>query len=73
MSKLRFTIHTESPDSPAPMLRCPSCDELLRFRVTVVGGVKPVERWDYYDCVNCGCYYKYRSRTRKLLRSVELV
>jgi hypothetical protein len=35
------------PDPPAPSLVCPSCDEHLRFRETIYGGVSPEERWDH--------------------------
>ena len=29
------------------------------------GGVKPLERWDYFECRTCGAFV-YRDRTRKL-------
>jgi len=28
-------------------------------------GVKPIERWDYFECLTCGVFV-YRDRTRKL-------
>jgi hypothetical protein len=24
------------------------------YRQTVIGGVKPLERWDYFECRTCG-------------------
>jgi hypothetical protein len=39
------------------------------YRQTVIGGVKPRERWDYYDCRTCGPF-QYRHRT-KLLKSAS--
>jgi predicted RNA-binding Zn-ribbon protein involved in translation (DUF1610 family) len=46
-------------------LLCPSCDRFLIYRETVISGVKPIERWDYFDCRTCGTFV-YRDRTRKL-------
>jgi hypothetical protein len=34
----------------------------------VIGGVKPIERWDHFSCRGCGPFV-YRDRTRTL-RSV---
>ncbi len=45
---------TSAPDRPPPPLVCPHCDQRLEYRQTVIGGVKPVERWDYFYCRNCG-------------------
>jgi len=53
------------PDPPS--LFCPRCDQVLRYRESVYGGVKPPERWDYFDCASCGKFV-YRDRTRKLRR-----
>ena len=62
---MRSTTVTRSPEVPAPALRCPDCDRSLKYQFTVLGGVKPIERWDYFQCVPCG-FYRYRSRTRSL-------
>jgi hypothetical protein len=62
---------TSKPDTPPPQLLCPSCDYPLVYRQTVVGGVKPVERWDYFECRTCG-HFVYRHRTRRL-RSADLI
>ena len=61
----RTTIFTSSPAIPPPALLCPNCDAALAYRQTVISGVKPIERWDYFDCGRCGPFI-YRDRTRKL-------
>jgi hypothetical protein len=40
------------------------------YRHTVIGGVKPIERWDYFRCEACGPFV-YRDRTRTLRSSLE--
>jgi ribosomal protein L37E len=67
----RRATFTRNPDVPAPVLRCPTCDDLLTYRETVLGGVKPPERWDYYDCRRCGLF-EFRERTRKFRKIVRL-
>jgi len=62
---LRSTTVTRNPEVPAPALRCPDCDRPLNYLHSMLGGVKPIERWDYFQCVPCG-FYEYRSRTRSL-------
>ena len=61
----RSATFTSTPDTPAPQLLCPTCDAALVYRQTVISGVKPIERWDYFDCRTCGPFV-YRDRTRKL-------
>jgi hypothetical protein len=61
----RVPTFTSTPDVPAPELVCPTCDTALAYRQTVISGVKPIERWDYFDCRQCG-QFVYRDRTRKL-------
>jgi hypothetical protein len=61
----RSPTFTSSPEVPAPQLLCPSCDRFLVYRETVISGVKPIERWDYFECRTCGTFV-YRDRTRKL-------
>jgi len=61
----RSPMFTSTPDTPPPQLLCPSCDRLLEYRQTVISGVKPIERWDYFECRTCG-EFVYRDRTRKL-------
>jgi transcription elongation factor Elf1 len=61
----RSTHVTSRPDIPAPSLQCPACDRQLEYRETVISGVKPIERWDYFSCSMCGGFV-YRERTRKL-------
>ena len=61
----RTAIFTSAPSIPPPKLLCPNCDVALAYRQTVISGVKPIERWDYFDCGTCGPFI-YRDRTRKL-------
>ena len=61
----RTAFFTSAPAIPPPKLLCPSCDVALAYRQTVISGVKPIERWDYFDCATCGPFI-YRDRTRKL-------
>jgi hypothetical protein len=61
----REPTYTDRPDPPGPQLLCPMCDRPLVYRQTVIGGVKPIERWDYYECRQCGPF-QYRDRTRTL-------
>ena len=65
----RTACVTSTPAPPAPQLFCPTCDLPLVYRQTVVGGVKPLERWDYFECRSCGAFV-YRDRTRQLRRAV---
>jgi hypothetical protein len=65
----RGTVFTTAPDLPPPKLACPVCDVILIYKETVIGGVKPVERWHYFICRACGSFV-YRDRTRKLRRTL---
>jgi hypothetical protein len=47
-------------------LFCPSRHHRITYQETVIGGLKPVERWDYYECQRCSLRFKYRQRTRRL-------
>jgi hypothetical protein len=64
LPKARFTT---TPDPSAPKLLCPHCDLPLVYRLTVFGGLKPPERWDYLECPKCGSF-EYRQRTRTFRR-----
>ena len=64
----RSPTFTSTPDTPAPQLMCPRCDSPLVYRQTVISGVQPIERWDYFECRKCGPFV-YRDRTRKLRAS----
>ena len=61
----RSPTFTSTPDTAPPQLLCPGCDRPLVYRQTVISGVKPIERWDYFECRTCGSFV-YRDRTRKL-------
>jgi hypothetical protein len=38
------------------------------YRLTIMGGLKPPERWDYFDCLADGPF-EYRERTRTFRRT----
>jgi len=61
----RPAVFTSTPDTAAPNLVCPICDLPLDYRETVIAGVKPIERWDYFECRTCGTFV-YRDRTKRL-------
>ena len=63
--KRAAAIFTSTPDVGAPALNCPTCALALAYRQTVFSGVKPIERWDFFDCASCGPFV-YRERTRAL-------
>jgi CheY-like chemotaxis protein len=63
-------FETSTPPVAPPLLRCRSCDGVLRYVHSYVGGVSArlSEQWDYYACANgCGTF-QYRQRTRRLRR-----
>jgi len=65
----RPTQVTSRPETPAPDLLCPACDRQLMYQETVISGVQPIERWDYFSCLTCGGFV-YRARTRKLRAAI---
>lgn len=65
----RAASFTSEPETPAPVLTCPTCDSLLVYRQTVIDGVQPRERWDYLECRMCGPF-EYRHRTRQLRSTI---
>jgi two-component system, chemotaxis family, chemotaxis protein CheY len=67
LSKSHARFRTTTPPMPPPTLTCPSCDQLLKYDHSHVGGVSErfSEQWDYYSCSTCGPF-QYRQRTRKL-------
>src|SRR6266487_5460465 len=67
----RSTIVTCSPEVAAPALRCPACDRPLMYLQTLFGGVKPPERWDYFQCARCG-FFEYRDRTRTVRPTIDV-
>ena len=64
----RATEVTSTLETPAPQVFCPTCDRPLVYRQTIISGVKPLERWDYFACRTCG-EFVYRDRTRTLRRA----
>jgi hypothetical protein len=61
----RSAVFTSTPEVKAIEVSCPTCACPLLYRQTVISGVKPIERWDYFDCRTCGPFV-YRERTRTL-------
>jgi CheY-like chemotaxis protein len=68
LSRAHTRHDTTTPPAPPPALVCPSCDQLLRYLRSHIGGVsvRHQEQWDYFECPGgCG-EFQYRERTRKL-------
>jgi two-component system cell cycle response regulator DivK len=65
-------FETVAPPSPPPELRCPTCDRMLIYERSNVGGVsdRHPEQWDYFTCSGTCGMFQYRHRTRKLRRIV---
>jgi len=70
MSQRMQRQRTTNPPLTPPSLRCPSCDAMLSYEQSYIGGVseRAVEQWDYFACARCGPF-QYRHRTRKLKRA----
>jgi len=64
------TITTMKPEELPPPLRCPTCDRVLTYSHSHIGGVRAErEQWDYLVCEpGCGRQFQYRPRTRKVRR-----
>ena len=67
-TKRKPTI-TSNPDIPPPPLRCPTCRRALVYRLTMFSYGKPLHRWDYLDCRQCGPF-EFRHR-RHAIRSID--
>ena len=68
MSRSLERISTTTPPLTPPRAVCPSCDRLLTYRHSHIGGVneRQPEQWDWFLCPGpCGMY-EYRHRTRSL-------
>jgi hypothetical protein len=65
MRTRKAAVFTPHPETPAPPLLCPECETPLKYRQTVFNGVNPIERWDMFDCRECGPF-EYRHRTKHL-------
>jgi len=63
-------FETSTPPVAPPSLRCPFCDQPLRYARSFIGGVSArlAEQWDYYACANACGMFRYRQRTRRLRR-----
>jgi DNA-binding response OmpR family regulator len=72
LSKAFRRFDTRTPPTDPPELICPTCDAILTYERSHIGGVNQhhSEQWDYYECpFGCGTF-QYRARTRKLRRVV---
>ena len=70
LSRSHARHDTTTPPTVPPVLMCPSCDRMLRYLHSHIGGVsiRHQEQWDYFECPgDCGTF-QYRARTRKLRR-----
>lgn len=74
MSKSFARTSTTTPPLPPPRAICPSCDRLLTYRHSHVGGVseRQREQWDWYVCDGSCGIFEYRHRTRRLRRLVNV-
>jgi CheY-like chemotaxis protein len=68
LTRAHQRFETSAPRLSPPRLRCPSCDECLRYVRSYVGGVTArfSEQWDYYTCPQACGTFQYRQRTRRL-------
>jgi CheY-like chemotaxis protein len=68
LSRVHQRGSTTTPPNPPPTLHCPSCDKILSYEHSYVGGVsvRHAEQWDYFECpAGCG-RFEYRQRTRNI-------
>jgi len=72
LSHVHLRATTSTPQTAPPQLQCPTCDTILVYQRTHIGGVNEqfAERWDYFSCARCGLF-QYRHRTRGLRRVVS--
>jgi predicted RNA-binding Zn-ribbon protein involved in translation (DUF1610 family) len=59
---------TSMPETPAPVLLCPSCASSLIYRQSVLREKNPAARWDYFECRTCGPF-EYGHHTGELRRT----
>lgn len=73
LSKSVARIATRTPPVMPPPAVCPSCDRLLTYKHSHLGGISPREReqWDWYVCPGCDDAFEYRHRTRRLRQRVR--
>jgi len=72
LSKSLVRVATTAPPLPPPLAICPSCDRVLTYKHSHLGGVseRDREQWDWYVCAaSCGMFV-YRHRTRRLRQLV---
>jgi CheY-like chemotaxis protein len=73
LSKSFARVCTVRPPLPPPAAVCPSCDRLLTYKHSHLGGVseRQREQWDWFVCPTACGTFEYRHRTRHLRRVVE--
>jgi CheY-like chemotaxis protein len=73
LSKGLARIATRTPPLTPPAAICPSCDSVLTYKHSHLGGVsqREHEQWDWYVCPSSCGTFEYRHRTRRLRRRVD--
>jgi CheY-like chemotaxis protein len=66
-ARLHERYLSKTPPERPPHLRCPTCDAVLQYEYSQIGGVNEnhPEQWDYFVCQRHGSF-QYRHRTRRL-------
>jgi CheY-like chemotaxis protein len=74
LSRVHQRGTTSNPPTAPPSLRCPTCDQPMRYIASQIGGVseRHTEQWDHFECASCHGAFEYRHRTRKLRLSDPL-
>jgi two-component system, chemotaxis family, chemotaxis protein CheY len=72
-SKSLVRVATTTPPLAPPPAICPSCDRILTYRHSHLGGVSEREReqWDWYACSGACGMFEYRHRTRRLRQLID--
>jgi len=66
-------FETTAPLRVPPVLHCRTCDRLLEYQRSRVGGVSQSnpEQWDEFRCPGCASLFEYRYRTKHLRQEVD--
>jgi CheY-like chemotaxis protein len=74
LSRVHRRGATSAPPVAPPTLRCPTCDQQMKYVTSQIGGVSEryPEQWDYFECTACRGTFEYRHRTRKV-RAADLL
>jgi CheY-like chemotaxis protein len=73
LSKSFARVSTARPPLQPPAAVCPSCDRLLIYKHSHLGGVseRQREQWDWFVCPTACGTFEYRHRTRYLRRVAQ--